>query len=122
MLEILDPEQNTNFRDLYLNFDVDLSSAIFVATANDLRGIPAPLRDRMEFIQVSSYTPSEKYHIAKDYLLPQERKKHGLFKDEIVIDKKTIELIVEKFTREAGVRNLRRVFAKLFTKSAKLQI
>jgi len=113
MLEILDPEQNTNFRDLYLNFDVDLSSAIFVATANDLRGIPAPLRDRMEFIQVSSYTPSEKYHIAKDYLLPQERKKHGLLKDEIVIDKKTIELIVEKFTREAGVRNLRRVFAKL---------
>ena len=122
MLEILDPEQNTNFRDLYLNFDVDLSSAIFVATANDLRGIPAPLRDRMEFIQVSSYTPSEKYHIAKDYLLPQERKKHGLLKDEIVIDKKTIELIVEKFTREAGVRNLRRVFAKLFRKSVKILI
>ncbi|MBT4030253.1 MAG: AAA family ATPase, partial [Campylobacteraceae bacterium] len=122
MLEILDPEQNNEFRDLYLNFDIDLSSSIFVATANDLRGIPAPLRDRMEFIQVSSYTPGEKYHIAKDYLLPQERKKHGLKKDEISIDKKTIETIIEKFTREAGVRNLRRVFAKLFRKSVKMLV
>jgi ATP-dependent Lon protease len=122
MLEILDPEQNSEFRDLYLNFDIDLSSAIFVATANDLRGIPAPLRDRMEFIHVSSYTPGEKYHIAKDYLIPQERKKHALKKHEVQIDKKTIELIVEKFTREAGVRNLRRVFAKLFRKSVKMLV
>ncbi len=122
MLEILDPEQNSEYRDLYLNFDIDLSSAIFVATANDLRGIPAPLRDRMEFIQVSSYTPSEKYHIAKDYLIPQELKKHGLKSKEISINKATIETIIEKFTREAGVRNLRRVFAKLFRKSVKMMI
>jgi ATP-dependent Lon protease len=122
MLEILDPEQNNQFRDLYLNFDIDLSSSIFVATANDLRGIPAPLRDRMEFIQVSSYTPNEKYNIAKDYLIPQEMKKHGLNKNEVSINKKTIETIIEKFTREAGVRNLRRVFAKLFRKSVKILI
>ncbi len=122
MLEILDPEQNSEYRDLYLNFDIDLSSSIFVATANDLRGIPAPLRDRMEFIHVSSYTPSEKYHIAKDYLIPQELKKHGLKSKEIDISKPTIETIIEKFTREAGVRNLRRVFAKLFRKSVKIMI
>lgn len=122
MLEILDPEQNSEFRDLYLNFDIDLSSSIFVATANELRGIPAPLRDRMEFIHVSSYTPSEKYHIAKDYLIPQELKKHGLKSKEIDISKATIETIIEKFTREAGVRNLRRVFAKLFRKSVKIMI
>jgi ATP-dependent Lon protease len=119
MLEILDPEQNHEFRDLYLNFSVDLSKSIFIATANDLRGIPAPLRDRMEFIHVSSYTPSEKFHIAKDYLIPQELKKHGLKKSEINLSDATVELIVEKYTREAGVRNLRRVFAKLFRKAVR---
>ncbi len=119
MLEVLDPEQNNEFRDLYLNFDIDLSSSIFVATANDLRGIPPALRDRMEFIQVSSYTPSEKFHIAKDYLIPQELKKHGLKKGEVNLSKATIEMIIEKFTREAGVRNLRRVFSKLFRKVVK---
>ena len=78
MLEILDPEQNHEFRDLYLNFPVDLSQVIFVSTANDIRRIPAPLRDRMEFIEISSYTPNEKYHIAKDYFNSQELEKHGL--------------------------------------------
>ena len=119
MLEILDPEQNHEFRDLYLNFPVDLSQVIFVSTANDARRIPAPLRDRMEFIEISSYTPEEKYHIAKDYLIPQELEKHGLKKTEVSINKATIELIISKYTREAGVRNLRRVFSKLFRKVVK---
>ncbi|MBP7769673.1 MAG: endopeptidase La [Aliarcobacter sp.] len=119
MLEILDPEQNHEFRDLYINFPLDLSQVIFVSTANDARKIPAPLRDRMEFIQISSYTPNEKYHIAKDYLIPQELEKHGLKKTEISLNKVTIELIIEKYTREAGVRNLRRVFSKLFRKAVK---
>lgn len=119
MLEILDPEQNHEFRDLYLNFPVDLSQVIFVSTANDIRNIPAPLRDRMEFIELSSYTPQEKYHIAKDYLIPQELEKHGLQKTEVSINKATIDLIISKYTREAGVRNLRRVFSKIFRKVVK---
>lgn len=119
MLEILDPEQNHEFRDLYLNFPIDLSQVIFVSTANDVRKIPAPLRDRMEFIEISSYTPNEKYHIAKDYLIPQELVKHGLKKSEVNLNKATIEMIIGKYTREAGVRNLRRVFSKLFRKVVK---
>ncbi|WP_320036348.1 endopeptidase La [Halarcobacter sp.] len=119
MLEVLDPEQNHEFRDLYLNFAIDLSQVIFVATANDVRSIPAPLRDRMEFIEMSSYTPNEKYHISKDYLIPQELEKHGLKRSEISLSKTTIETIISKYTREAGVRNLRRVFAKLFRKAVK---
>ena len=119
MLEILDPEQNHEFRDLYLNFPLDLSQVIFVSTANDARKIPAPLRDRMEFIEISSYTPNEKYHIAKDYLIPQELEKHGLKKSEVSLNKATIEMIIGKYTREAGVRNLRRVFSKLFRKVVK---
>ncbi|GKT15331.1 Lon protease [Aduncisulcus paluster] len=119
MLEILDPEQNHAFRDLYVNFDIDLSDCIFIATANNAGRIPAPLRDRMEFIQMSSYTPNEKFHIAQNYLIPQELKKHGLKKAEVNLSKPTIELIIEKFTREAGVRNLRRVFGKLYRKAAK---
>ncbi len=119
MLEILDPEQNNEFRDLYLNFAIDLSQVIFVATANDVRNIPPALKDRMEFIEISSYTPNEKYHIAKDYLIPQELEKHGLKKSEISLTKPTIETIISKYTREAGVRNLRRVFSKIFRKVAK---
>ncbi|QKF81264.1 endopeptidase La [Halarcobacter ebronensis] len=119
MLEVLDPEQNNEFRDLYLNFAIDLSQVIFVATANDARKIPAPLRDRMEFIEMSSYTPNEKFHIAKDYLIPQELEKHGLKKSEVSLSDTTIEAIISKYTREAGVRNLRRVFAKLFRKAVK---
>ena len=119
MLEILDPEQNNEFRDLYLNFAVDLSQCIFVATANDARRIPPALKDRMEFIEISSYTPNEKYHIAKDYLIPQELDRHGLKKSEISLSKPTVETIISKYTREAGVRNLRRVFSKLFRKAVK---
>jgi ATP-dependent Lon protease len=119
MLEVLDPEQNKAFRDFYVNFNIDLSHCIFVATANNLGKIPAPLRDRMEFIEISSYTPSEKFHIARDYLIPQELKKHALNKKDVNLSDTTIKLIIEKFTREAGVRNLRRVFNKLFRKSVK---
>ncbi len=119
MLEVLDPEQNHEFRDLYLNFAIDLSQVIFVATANDARKIPAALRDRMEFIEISSYTPNEKFHIAKDYLIPQELEKHGLKKSEISLSNTTVEKIISEYTREAGVRNLRRVFSKLFRKAVK---
>jgi ATP-dependent Lon protease len=119
MLEILDPEQNHEFRDLYLNFSIDLSSCIFIATANNSSNIHPALRDRMEFIEISSYTPSEKFYIAQDYLIPQELEKHGLKRSEVHLSIPTIKLIIEKFTREAGVRNLRRVFAKLFRKAVK---
>lgn len=120
LLEILDPEQNSNFRDYYLNFNLDLSKAIFIATANDVGKIPGPLRDRMEFISVSSYTPQEKFEIAKRYLLPQEIKKHGLKNTEISISKPALQEIIHKYTREAGVRNLRRRMADVVRKSAKI--
>jgi ATP-dependent Lon protease len=120
LLEILDPEQNSSFRDYYLNFNIDLSKAIFIATANDVGHIPAPLRDRMEFISVSSYTPQEKFEIAKRYLIPQELKKHGLKKSEMSISKTALEEIIAKYTREAGVRNLRRRIADVVRKSAKI--
>lgn len=119
LLEILDPEQNTHFRDYYLNFNLDLSKAIFIATANDVGQIPGPLRDRMEFIPVSSYTPQEKYEIAKQYLIPQELKKHGLKTSELSISKTALFDVIEKHTREAGVRNLRRRIADIIRKTAK---
>lgn len=119
LLEILDPEQNTHFRDYYLNFNIDLSKAIFIATANEAAKIPGPLRDRMEFISVSSYTPQEKYEIAKQYLIPQELKKHGLKNSEVSIAKSALIEVIEKYTREAGVRNLRRRIADIVRKSAK---
>ncbi len=119
LLEILDPEQNTHFRDYYLNFSIDLSNVIFIATANDIGYIPAPLRDRMEFIFLSSYTPNEKFEIAKRYLIPQELKKHGLKRSELSISKSALETIIEKYTREAGVRNLRRRIADIARKAAK---
>lgn len=119
LLEILDPEQNSKFRDYYLNFNLDLSKVIFIATANDVSNIPAPLRDRMEFIELSSYTSNEKFHITKKYLIPDELKKHGLKSSELDINDETIELIISEYTRESGVRNLRRKIAELCRKSAK---
>lgn len=119
LLEILDPEQNSKFRDYYLNFNLDLSKVIFIATANDISNIPGPLRDRMEFIELSSYTPSEKFHIAKKYLIPSELKKHGLKTTEFKLDDETLGLIISDYTRESGVRNLRRKIAQLCRKSAK---
>ena len=119
LLEILDPEQNNEFRDYYLNFNIDLSNVIFIATANDVGRIPTPLRDRMEFITVSSYTPQEKFEIAKRYLLPQELKKHGLKNREVSISKPALKELIHSYTREAGVRNLRRRLADLSRKVAK---
>ena len=118
LLEILDPEQNSEFRDYYLNFDLDLSNVIFIATANDVGRIPAPLRDRMEFVALSSYTPQEKLEIARRYLLPQELKKHGLKKSELTISKPALKELIHSYTREAGVRNLRRRLAEMSRKAA----
>ena len=119
LLEILDPEQNSEFRDYYLNFDLDLSNVIFIATANDVGRIPVALRDRMEFITVSSYTPQEKFEIAKRYLIPQELKKHGLKNSELSISKPALKELIHSYTREAGVRNLRRRIADMSRKVAK---
>jgi ATP-dependent Lon protease len=119
LLEILDPEQNSKYRDYYLNFNIDLSKAIFIATANDVGRIPAPLRDRMEFIGLNSYTPKEKFEIAKRYLIPQELKKHALKRREFFISDKALKILIDEYTREAGVRNLRRRLASLMRKSAK---
>lgn len=119
LLEILDPEQNTKFRDYYLNFNIDLSKIIFIATANDISAIPSPLRDRMEFIELSSYTPNEKFAIAQNYLIPDERAKHGLKASELSISKDACELIISEYTRESGVRNLRRKIAEICRKSVK---
>lgn len=118
LLEILDPEQNSKYRDYYLNFDIDLSRVIFIATANDVGRIPAPLRDRMEFISVSSYTPDEKFEIARQYLIPQELKKHGLKSEEFEISDEALRLLIDEYTREPGVRGLRRKVAMLMRKSA----
>ena len=119
LLEILDPEQNNKFRDYYLNFNIDLSKVVFVATANDVSAIPPALRDRMEFIELSSYTPQEKFEIAKKYLIPQELKKHGLKPGEVTLGKEVLSLIISDYTRESGVRNLRRRLADIFRKAAK---
>ena len=119
LLEILDPEQNNKFRDYYLNFNIDLSKVVFVATANDVSAIPPALRDRMEFIELSSYTPQEKFEIAKKYLIPQELKKHGLKPSEVTLGKDVLSLIISDYTRESGVRNLRRRLADIFRKAAK---
>jgi len=119
LLEILDPEQNSKYRDYYLNFNIDLSKAIFIATANDVGRIPSPLRDRMEFIGLNSYTPKEKFEIAKRYLIPQELKKHALKRREFSISDKALKILIDEYTREAGVRNLRRRIASLMRKSAR---
>ncbi|PSM52522.1 DNA-binding, ATP-dependent protease La [Campylobacter blaseri] len=118
LLEILDPEQNNSYRDYYLNFNIDLSKIIFIATANDVSNIPAPLRDRMEFIYLNSYTPQEKFEIAKRYLVPQELKKHGLKPSDVNISEGALKLIISDYTRESGVRNLRRRIADILRKAA----
>lgn len=120
LLEILDPEQNVAFRDYYANFNIDLSQVIFIATANDITQIPAPLRDRMEFIQLNSYTPQEKLEIAKKYLIPQELKKHGIQNSEFSLNSNALKEVIEKHTREAGVRKLREQIARICRKSAKI--
>lgn len=108
LLEVLDPAQNNTFRDHYLDVDFDLSDVIFITTANQLETIPAPLRDRMEIIQLDGYTEYEKIQIAKDYLVPRQIKTHGLREGEVAFTEEALHKIVQDYTREAGVRSLER--------------
>ena len=119
MLEVLDREQNKTFRDHFVEMDVDLSRCMFIATANSLENIPKPLLDRMEIIELSSYTQNEKFHIAKDHLIPKQLKRHGLTKKALKISDEVIIALAEGYTAEAGVRNLEREIASLCRKAAK---
>jgi ATP-dependent Lon protease len=119
MLEVLDPEQNTEFYDNYLEVGFDLSKVLFIATANNLGQIPWALRDRMELINVSGYTIEEKVEIAKRHLLPKQLKEHGLTKEHLKLGKAQIEKVVEGYTRESGVRGLEKQIAKVVRFAAK---
>ncbi|MBQ8646478.1 MAG: endopeptidase La, partial [Bacteroidales bacterium] len=119
LLEALDPEQNTTFHDNYLDMDYDLSQVLFITTANNISTIHPALKDRMEMIPVSGYLAEEKYHIAKDYLIPKQREAHGLKATEFKINKAGIETIIDKYTRESGVRTLDKQIAKLARNMAK---
>ncbi|MGN8841233.1 endopeptidase La [Niallia sp. HCP3S3_B10] len=120
MLEVLDPEQNHNFSDHYIEETYDLSKVMFIATANNLATIPGPLRDRMEIISIAGYTEIEKIHIAKDHLLPKQIKDHGLSKSQLQIREDGIQKIVRLYTREAGVRTLERQLATICRKTARM--
>ena len=119
LLEVLDSEQNNKFRDHYIELPIDLSEVLFIATANSLSDIPRPLMDRMEIIEVTSYTENEKLHIAKEHLIGKQLKKNGLTKKQLVIDDKALELIIRGYTREAGVRGLERKIGELCRKAAR---
>ena len=120
MLEVLDPEQHSSFRDHYLDLPYDLSKVLFICTANTLDTIPGPLLDRMDVIQLSGYTHEEKLGIAKRYLVPKQIGAHGLKKSRIAIPDRTLRLVIAEYTREAGVRNLERQIAALCRKAATL--
>lgn len=117
MLEVLDPEQNSMFSDNYIEEPYDLSQVLFIATANDLGGIPEPLRDRLEIIELSSYTEQEKLMIAKDHLIKKELKNHGLTDEQLTITDDELMYIIRHYTREAGVRQLERLIAAICRKS-----
>lgn len=119
LLEVLDGEQNVYFTDHYFEVPVDLSSVLFIATANDASAIPEPLRDRMEIIEVNSYTENEKFHIAKLYLVSKQLEKNGLKKRQFKITDEAIYKIIRNYTREAGVRNLERLLGRLMQKAAR---
>ncbi|MGE7766717.1 endopeptidase La [Peribacillus sp. NPDC096540] len=120
MLEVLDPEQNHNFSDHYIEETYNLSKVMFVATANNLGTIPGPLRDRMEIISIAGYTEIEKLHIAKDHLLPRQLENHGLLKTQLQIREEALTKIIRNYTREAGVRSLERQLASICRKTAKI--
>ncbi|HHY96452.1 MAG TPA: endopeptidase La, partial [Acholeplasma sp.] len=119
MLEVLDPEQNTKFSDHYLEEPYDLSQVLFITTANYLENVPAPLRDRMEIVELSSYTEFEKLQIAKSHLLQKQLDAHGLDRNKFSIDDDTIYYIIRHYTREAGVRELNRIIGSLIRKAIK---
>lgn len=119
LLEVLDGEQNNKFRDNYIEIPIDLSSVLFIATANTVSTIPRPLLDRMEIIEIGSYTENEKMHIAKDHLIPKQIERHGFSKNQITISDKSLEKIIMNYTREAGVRNLERRIGDICRKCAK---
>ena len=119
MLEVLDPEQNTEFYDNYLEMGYDLSKVLFIATANDISQIPAPLRDRMEMVQVNGYTVEEKVQIAKKYLLPKQLEAHGLKKGDVKLGNREFEFVIDGYTRESGVRTLEKRIAKIVRNAAK---
>ncbi|WP_442878371.1 endopeptidase La [Clostridium sp.] len=118
MLEVLDPEQNSTFKDHYLEVEYDLSKVLFVTTANTLDTIPGPLRDRMEVIEVAGYTDVEKLRIAKDYLVQKQLEEHGIDKKSLKISQDAIKYIIEGYTRESGVRSLQRMIGKVCRKAA----
>ena len=113
LLEVLDPEQNDTFTDHYLDLPYDLSEVFFIATANSLDTIPRPLLDRMEIIQISSYTMNEKFHIGKKHLIPAILEEHGLNKEQLVIEDEALEKIISEYTLEAGVRGLKKQLATI---------
>ncbi len=118
LLEVLDPEQNSTFADHYLEVDYDLSDVMFVTTSNTLN-IPEPLMDRMEIIRISGYTEEEKFEIAQRHLIPTALKEHGLSEKEFILPKPSLKTLIQRYTREAGVRNLKREISKLMRKSVK---
>jgi ATP-dependent Lon protease len=117
LLEVLDSEQNTTFRDHYLELDFDLSKVLFITTANRLDTIPRPLLDRMEIIEISGYTSEEKFHIAKNHLIPKMLKEHNMESNKIIFSDSSISCIIENYTRESGVRNLERKISSVIRKA-----
>ena len=120
LLEVLDPEQNSRFLDHYIEVPQDLSEILFIATANDVQGIPRPLLDRMELIEIAGYTENEKEHIAKEHLIPKQMEENGIEKGKLTIQTAALKKIINNYTKEAGVRNLERTIGQICRKTARL--
>ena len=120
LLEVLDPEQNSRFMDHYIEVPQDLSEVLFIATANDVQGIPRPLLDRMELIEIAGYTENEKEHIAKEHLIPKQMEENGIEKGKLTIQSAALKKIINNYTKEAGVRNLERTIGQICRKTARL--
>ena len=120
LLEVLDPEQNSRFMDHYIEVPQDLSEVLFIATANDVQGIPRPLLDRMELIEIAGYTEHEKEHIAKEHLIPKQMEENGIEKGKLTIQSAALKKIINNYTKEAGVRNLERTIGQICRKTARL--